>query len=51
MWSSNFTYSGLTQNLELNVRISSEAEVAILQDWYEKMKQDFLLPEDVYDIY
>jgi ERCC4-related helicase len=34
--SSNFTYSGLTQNVELNVRISSEAEVAILQDWYEK---------------
>jgi len=38
--SSNFTYSGLTQNLELNVRISSEAEVAILQDWYEKHWDD-----------
>ena len=38
--SSNFTYSGLTQNLELNVRISSEAEVAILQDWYEKHWED-----------
>ena len=40
--SSNFTYSGLTQNLELNVRISSEAEVAILQDWYEKHWEDAL---------
>jgi superfamily II DNA or RNA helicase len=38
--SSNFTYSGLTQNLELNVRISSEAEVAILQDWFEKHWED-----------
>jgi len=38
--SSNFTYSGLTQNIELNVRISSEAEVAILQDWYEKHWED-----------
>ena len=38
--SSNFTYSGLTQNLELNVRISSEAEVSILQDWYEKHWDD-----------
>jgi|LakMenEpi03Aug12_release.lakeMendotaPanAssembly.Ray.scaffolds.fasta_scaffold64529_2 superfamily II DNA or RNA helicase len=38
--SSNFTYSGLTQNLELNVRISSEAEVSILQDWYEKHWED-----------
>ena len=38
--SSNFTYSGLTQNLELNVRISSEAEVAILQEWYEQHWED-----------
>jgi superfamily II DNA or RNA helicase len=38
--SSNFTFSGLTRNLELNVRISSEAEVAILQTWYEKHWDD-----------
>lgn len=38
--SSNFTYSGLTQNLELNVQISSLAEVTILQDWYEKHWED-----------
>lgn len=44
--SSNFTYSGLTQNLELNVRISSEAEVMILQDWYEKHWDD---AEDISD--
>jgi len=44
--SSNFTFSGLTQNLELNVRISSEAEVTILQDWYEKHWDD---AEDISD--
>jgi len=38
--SSNFTYSGLTRNLELNVQISSVAEVQILQDWYEKHWED-----------
>ena len=45
--SSNFTYSGLTQNLELNVRISSEAEVDILQDWYEKHWNE---AEDISDV-
>ena len=34
--SSNFTYSGLTKNLELNVQLTGTAEVNILQEWYEK---------------
>ena len=32
--SSNFTYPGLVDNVELNVQISG-AEVGLLQDWYE----------------
>ena len=32
--SSNFTYPGLTDNIELNVRITG-SEVALLQQWYE----------------
>ena len=32
--SSNFTYPGLVDNVELNVQISG-AEVRLLQDWYE----------------
>jgi superfamily II DNA or RNA helicase len=34
--SSNFTRPGLTQNVELNLKIESSAEVAQLQEWYEK---------------
>ena len=34
--SSNFTRPGLTQNVELNIKIESSAEVAQLQEWYEK---------------
>lgn len=33
--SSNFTYPGLTSNVELNVKISGP-EVQVLQDWYER---------------
>jgi superfamily II DNA or RNA helicase len=34
--SSNFTRPGLTQNVELNIKIESSSEVAQLQDWYER---------------
>ncbi|MCY3579151.1 MAG: helicase-related protein [bacterium] len=33
--SSNFTKPGLTRNVELNIQIQSEREVAQLQDWFE----------------
>lgn len=33
--SSNFTRPGLTQNVELNIKIESSSEVAQLQEWYE----------------
>ena len=33
--SSNFTYPGLSANVELNVQISG-AEVGLLQEWYER---------------
>ncbi len=35
MGSSNFTYPGLTENVELNVRISG-SPVNVLQEWYEE---------------
>lgn len=38
--SSNFTFPGLCENVELNVRISSSAEVGLLQEWYERHWQD-----------
>jgi hypothetical protein len=38
--SSNFTRPGLTQNVELNIKIESSAEVAQLQAWYEKHWDD-----------
>ena len=38
--SSNFTRPGLTQNVELNLKIESSAEVAQLQEWYEKHWND-----------
>ena len=34
--SSNFTRPGLTENVELNIRLESSSEVAHLQDWYER---------------
>jgi superfamily II DNA/RNA helicase len=34
--SANFTFKGLTDNIELNVQIENGAEVKILQEWYEK---------------
>jgi phosphatidylserine/phosphatidylglycerophosphate/cardiolipin synthase-like enzyme len=36
--SSNFSYPGLTQNVELNVQI--KAEVEALQEWYERHWKD-----------
>jgi len=33
--SSNFTYPGLSQNIELNVQIQSAREVSQLQEWFE----------------
>jgi superfamily II DNA or RNA helicase len=33
--SSNFTLPGLTQNVELNIKLESSSEVAQLQRWYE----------------
>lgn len=34
--SSNFTRPGLTENVELNIKVESSAEVAQLQQWYER---------------
>jgi superfamily II DNA or RNA helicase len=34
--SSNFTRPGLTENVELNIKIESSSEVAQLQAWYEQ---------------
>ena len=34
--SSNFTRPGLTENVELNIKIESSSEVAQLQEWYEQ---------------
>ena len=34
--SSNFTRAGLTQNVELNIRLESTSEVSQLQAWYER---------------
>ena len=38
--SSNFTKPGLTQNIELNLKIESGAEVTQLQSWYERHWDD-----------
>lgn len=38
--SSNFTVPGLTENVELNIKVESGAEVAQLQRWYEKHWSD-----------
>jgi len=37
--SSNFTYPGLTENIELNVQITGQP-VTVLQEWYEKHWND-----------
>jgi HKD family nuclease len=37
--SSNFTYPGLTENIELNVQISGR-QVSVLQEWYEEHWND-----------
>lgn len=33
--SSNFTFPGLTQNVEMNIRLELQHQVALLQEWYE----------------
>ncbi len=38
--SSNFTRPGLTQNVELNIKLESGSEVAQLQAWYEQHWDD-----------
>lgn len=38
--SSNFTRPGLTQNVELNIKIESSSEVAQLQEWYDRHWND-----------
>lgn len=38
--SSNFTRPGLTQNVELNIKLESSAEVAQLQNWFEQHWRD-----------
>ena len=38
--SSNFTYPGLTENIELNIKVESGAEVAQLQAWFEEHWND-----------
>jgi SNF2 family DNA or RNA helicase len=46
--SSNFTRPGLTQNVELNIKIESSSEVAQLQEWYEHHWDDAVdVSEDV----
>jgi HKD family nuclease len=37
--SSNFTFPGLTENIELNVQITGQS-VAVLQEWYEEHWED-----------
>ncbi|MCX5862135.1 MAG: helicase-related protein [Deltaproteobacteria bacterium] len=44
--SSNFTYPGLTENIELNIQIRREVE--LLQEWYERhWDEAFPLSEDI----
>ncbi len=38
--SSNFTFPGLNQNIELNVQIQSAREVAQLQEWFDEHWKD-----------
>ena len=38
--SANFTYAGLTRNIELDVRVTSGPEVRELQEWFEKYWAD-----------
>jgi superfamily II DNA or RNA helicase len=38
--SSNFTVPGLTENVELNIKLESQSEVAQLQEWYERHWDD-----------
>ena len=38
--SSNFTLAGFTGNTELNVRVTGDAEMQALKDWYESLWRD-----------
>ena len=38
--SSNFTLAGFTGNTELNVRVTGDAEMAALRDWFESLWKD-----------
>lgn len=38
--SSNFTKPGLTQNIELNIKVESSREVTALQEWFEEHWED-----------
>ena len=38
--SSNFTLAGFTGNTELNVRVTGDAEMAALRDWFEALWKD-----------
>ena len=38
--SSNFTLAGFTGNTELNVRVTGDAEMAALSDWFEALWRD-----------
>ena len=38
--SSNFTLAGFTGNTELNVRVTGDAEMAALRDWFESLWRD-----------
>jgi superfamily II DNA or RNA helicase/HKD family nuclease len=44
--SSNFTHPGLNQNVELNIQIQSNQEVAQLQNWYN---EHWAVSEDITD--
>ena len=49
--SSNFTYPGLTENIELNIQVQSSREVAQLQEWFEYHWKDAIpVNEDIIKI-
>ena len=46
--SSNFTFPGLTKNVELNIQVQSGREVAQLQEWFnEHWEEGEVITEDV----
>ena len=49
--SSNFTLPGLTDNVELNIRIQVASEVRQLQEWYEEYWEDAVdVTEDIFKV-